>query len=575
LYLCPLFNLLYMSKIVIYQTLPRLFGNKKTANIPNGTLDDNGVGKMSAFTAKALKEIRNMGFTHIWYTGVLEHATQTGYPQYSIPKNHPAIVKGKAGSPYAIRDYYDIDPDLADDIPNRMSEFEDLIKRTHQAGLKAVIDFVPNHVARQYHSDAKPEKTIDLGADDDIRTTFSPNNNFYYIPGQTFNPSFSLEAEGEKAYHEFPAKVTGNDCFTAHPNKDDWYETVKLNYGIDFMNNKQTHFDPIPDTWNKMRDILLFWASKNIDGFRCDMAEMVPVEFWGWAIPLVKQAFPSVQFIAEIYNPDQYRNYLQNGKFDYLYDKVGLYDTLRNIITGKQAAWAITGCWQSVGDIQEQMLYFLENHDEQRIASPFFAGDPQKALPAFAVIAAMHKNPVMVYFGQELGEKGMDAEGFSGMDGRTTIFDYWSVESLRNWYNGGKINTALLTDKQKALRDSYIQLISLCNASEAVREGKFFDLMYANPQSDTFNPDKQYAFMRSAGKELLLIVANFDESEVDARVFIPGSVFDYFEFDETKINSAKELLSDKKMPDRIGRDSHYAVHLHGTSACVVRFLLKS
>jgi len=563
-----------MSKIVIYQTLPRLFGNKKTANIPNGTLDENGVGKMSAFTHKVLEEIRKMGFTHIWYTGMLEHATQTGYPEYDIPKNHPAIVKGKAGSPYAIRDYYDIDPDLADSVPNRMPEFEALIARTHKAGLKVIIDFVPNHVARQYHSDAKPSQTVDLGADDDIRTTFSPDNNFYYIPGQVFDPSFSLEAKGEKPYYEFPAKVTGNDCFSAHPGKNDWYETVKLNYGIDFMNNKQTHFDPVPDTWNKMRDILLFLASKHIDGFRCDMAEMVPVEFWGWVIPLVKQTYPTIQFIAEIYNPDQYRNYLRNGKFDYLYDKVGLYDTLRNIVCDKQPAQAITGCWQSVGDIQEQMLYFLENHDEQRIASTFFAGDPHKALPAFVVMAMMHKNPVMVYFGQELGEKGMDAEGFSGLDGRTTIFDYWSVESLRNWYNSGKINTALLTDEQKALRDYYIQILNLCNSSEAIREGKFFDLMYANPHSAFFNPGKQYAFMRYAGNELLLVVANFDESEADVNVFIPANVFNYFGIDEAKIGSAKELLSDVKMPANISRDSHYPVHLHGTSACILRFSVK-
>ncbi|MDR0543014.1 MAG: alpha-amylase family protein [Dysgonamonadaceae bacterium] len=562
-----------MSKIIIYQIFTRLFGNTKTANIHGGNMEENGVGKMSAFTPKVLMEIRKMGFTHVWYTGLLEHATQTDYPDYGIRKNHPAIVKGKAGSPYAIRDYYDIDPDLADNIPSRMAEFEDLVARTHQAGLKMIIDFVPNHVARQYYSDAKPDKTVDLGANDDIRTTFSPCNNFYYIPGQVFAPSFELVPE-EKAYSEFPAKVTGNDCFTAHPNKNDWYETIKLNYGIDYLNGKQAHFEPIPDTWHKMCDILLFWASKNIDVFRCDMAEMVPVEFWCWAIRMVKQAYPNVQFIAEIYNPDQYRNYLWNGKFDYLYDKVGLYDTLRNIVCNRQAAQAITGCWQAVGDIQEQMLYFLENHDEQRIASSFFAGDPWKAIPAFVVMAAMHKNPVMIYFGQELGEKGMDAEGFSGLDGRTTIFDYWSVDSLRNWYNSGKIDVELLTGEQKTLRDFYIRMLTLCNDSDAICEGKFFDLMYVNPHSDCFNPDKQYAFMRYAGSELLLIVANFDESDVDAGVFLPAAAFDYFGIDETEIISAKDLLSDEKMKAKIGRDSRYFVHLAKTSACIIRFFLK-
>jgi glycosidase len=562
-----------MTKIVIYQILPRLFGNKKKANISNGTLEENGAGKMSAFTTKVLKEIRRMGFTHIWYTGLLEHTTQTDYPEYGIRRNHPAIVKGKAGSPYAIRDYYDIDPDLADNIPNRMQEFEALVARTHQAGLYVIIDFIPNHVARQYNSDAKPDKTIDLGTNDDIHTSFSQNNNFYYIPGQVFAPSFDLEI-GEKAYYEFPAKVTGNDCFSAYPNTNDWYETVKLNYGVDYLNNRQTHFDPIPDTWYKMRDILLFWASKNIDGFRCDMAEMVPAEFWGWAISCVKQAYPGIQFIAEIYNPKQYRNYLWNGKFNYLYDKAGLYDTLRNIVCDKQSAQAITACWQSVGDIQEQMLYFLENHDEQRIASTFFAGEPRKALPALVVLATIHKNPVMIYFGQELGEKGMDTEGFSNLDGRTTIFDYWSIESLRNWYNNGKINTALLTDEQKFLRNFYIRILTLCNSSKAICEGKFFDLMYANLHSNFFNSHKQYAFMRHYKNELLLIVANFDEAGVDVGVFLPTDVFNYFGIDETKVVSAKELLSGEKMSVKIRRDSLYSIYLAKTSAHIIKFSLK-
>jgi glycosidase len=559
-----------VNKIIIYQILPRLFGNTETANIRGGTREENGCGKMSAFTPKVLEEIRKMGFTHVWYTGLLEHATQTGYLEYGIRKNHPATVKGKAGSPYAIRDYYDVDPDLADDIPNRMAEFEALVARTHLAGLKVIIDFVPNHVARQYDSDAKLCKTVDLGANDDVRTTFSPGNNFYYIPGQVFAPPFNLEAD-EEIYREFPAKATGNDCFSAQPGKNDWYETVKLNYGVDYLNGKQTHFEPVPDTWYKMRDILLFWASKNIDGFRCDMAEMVPVEFWGWAIHAVKQTCPDIRFIAEIYNPDQYRNYLWNGKFDYLYDKVGLYDTLRNVVCNKQSARAITGCWQTVGDIQEQMLYFLENHDEQRIASSFFAGNPEKALPALVVMATMHKNPVMIYFGQELGERGMDAEGFSGRDGRTTIFDYWSVESLRNWYNEGKINAALLTDEQKALRDFYIKVLNLCNSSEAIMEGKFFDLMYVNPHSNFFNPDRQYVFLRHAGNELLLIAANFDETDADVRIFLPADAFDYFEIDETKITSAKNLLTGEKTPVKITRNSHYSIRLEKTGACIIQF----
>jgi len=490
-------------KIIIYQTLPRLFGNRHPNPVANGGIAENGCGKLSDYTPAVLDEIRQLGCNYIWYTGLLEHATQTDYSAFGIHGDHPAIVKGKAGSPYAIKDYYDICPDLADDVPQRMKEFEDLVTRTHRAGLKVIIDFVPNHVARNYHSDVATVE--DFGASDNTHTTFARDNNFYYLPGQ------DLSFDG---YHESPAKATGNDCFSASPSRNDWYETVKLNYGVDYLNGRETHFSPIPQTWQKMLDILLFWAKKNIDGFRCDMAEMTPVEFWAWAIPKVKAACPQVIFIAEVYQPAEYRNYLHIGRFDYLYDKVGLYDTLRNVIVGRQPAADITHCWQAIGDIQPQMLNFLENHDEQRIASDFFAADPRRALPALVVAATMNVNPFMLYFGQELGERGMDAEGFSGRDGRTTIFDYWSLPVLRQAPDS----------EQQALRRYYARLLQLCNQNKAIAEGKFFDLMYVNPQLAA----GQYAFLRGKGKEVLLIVANFDDRVVACDVQIPDAAWKYF-----------------------------------------------
>ncbi|MDR3217510.1 MAG: alpha-amylase [Dysgonamonadaceae bacterium] len=562
------------EKIIIYQALPRLFGNAKSVNAINGDLIENGSGKLSAFTPAVLREIRNMGCSHIWYTGLLEHATQTDYSEYGIRKDHPAVVKGKAGSPYAIKDYYDIDPDLADNIPDRMQEFEALVERTHKEGLKVIIDFVPNHVARQYGSDAKPDNIDDLGEKDNTRSAFDVNNNFYYIPDQSLVLNFAHNTPGENPYSESPAKVTGNDCFTAYPACNDWFETVKLNYGIDYQNGHSGHFDPVPDTWHKMYAILCFWASKNIDGFRCDMAEMVPVAFWAWAIPRVKQQFHGTLFIAEVYNPSLYRDYLWKGKFDYLYDKVGLYDTLRNIICGYQSAGAITSCWQAVDDIQANMLNFLENHDEQRIASDFFAGDPEKALPALTVSACMNTNPLMIYAGQELGERGMDAEGFSGMDGRTSIFDYWSVASLRNRYNNGKPGMDLLTDDQKALCTFYTKVLTLCHKSRAIREGKFFDLMYVNPPGAHFNPDKQYAFMRKAGNELLLIAVNFDAQDVAVSVFLPASVFDYFEINKAVITSAKDLLTGEKMAAKITPDTFYPMRIKKYNVRIVKFFIK-
>ncbi|MBO5251148.1 MAG: alpha-amylase [Bacteroidaceae bacterium] len=532
------------EKIIIYQVFTRLFGNGNTRCKNNGTIDENGCGKMADFTSKALNEIKNLGATHIWYTGIIEHATQTNYSRYGIRPDHPAVVKGKAGSPYAIKDYYDVDPDLANSIPDRMKEFENLVKRSHKADLKVIIDFVPNHVARQYQSDAKPEGVVDLGEKDDQNLAFSPQNNFYYIPNQPLQSEYiDLHRNAPETYVENPAKATGNDKFDAYPNINDWYETVKLNYGVDYCNGRYGHFDPIPDTWNKMLDILLFWAGKDIDGFRCDMAEMVPVEFWGWVIPQVKAKYPNLVFIAEVYNPNEYRNYLFNGHFDYLYDKVGLYDTLRALICGHDSATAIQYRWQSLSGIEKRMLNFLENHDEQRIASEFFAGNGSKAIPGMIVSACMNTNPVMVYFGQEFGESGMDEEGFSGRDGRTTIFDYWSVDTIRRWRNGGKFDGKNLTAEEKKLQNFYSTLLNLCNKEKAIREGEFFDLTYANLEGCSFNEHKQYAFLRKAGKELLLIVVNFDDKPASVGINIPQHAFEYLNIPAKEKYKAKELLS--------------------------------
>lgn len=531
-----------MSKFTIYQVLPRLFGNDNGTNKINGSIEENGCGKFNHFTAKALNEIKALGITHIWYTGIIEHATQTDYSVYGIKKDHPSVVKGKAGSPYAIKDYYDVDPDLAVDVENRMKEFQNLVTRTHKAGMKVIIDFVPNHVAREYYSDAKPKTVRDLGENDDKTKAFSPQNNFYYLPDQPFSPNFDLAG-----YEEYPAKATGNDQFTSSPSVNDWYETVKLNYGVDYVNGRNNHFDPIPDTWLKMCDILLFWASKKVDGFRCDMAEMVPVEFWQWAIMKVKEKYRDIIFIAEVYNPAEYRNFISNGKFDYLYDKVGMYDKLRDVTSKNYPVRDITYAWQALGGIEDQMLNFLENHDEQRIGSGFFSGNGLYAKPAMIVAATLTKAPVMIYFGQELGEQGMEMGGFSGLDGRTTIFDYYSLESVRNWVNGGKFNEEKLTAEQKELRDFYKKLLNITLNEKAITAGKMFDLEYANFDNHFFNSHEQYAYFRKYENELLLFVLNFDDKHLKTEVKFPAEVFQYLEIADGETYSCKNLLDENEL----------------------------
>jgi glycosidase len=502
-------------KLMIYQMMPRLFGNKQSQNIPYGTIAQNGSGKFNDISDKAIGEIKDMGMTHIWYTGVIAHASLTDYSKFGIPTADADVVKGRAGSPYAIRDYYDVDPDLAVDVKNRMKEFDALLARTHKSGLKVIIDFVPNHVARSYQSIAKPAKVIDFGAKDDKTVAYHPSNDYYYVPGKDLqvpkseDPNDGLASLKNGRYKESPAKATGNNVFSETPSINDWYETVKLNYGVDYQNNNQTHFDPIPPVWTKMRDILTFWAKKDVDGFRCDMAEMVPLEFWNWVIPELKKVKPGLVFIGEAYDPTAYENYLTKGKFDYLYDKVGLYDGLRRLMRNDSNATVrdIDHVWQvESANFGNQMLRFLENHDEQRIASKDFAGNPFLAIPAMVVSATLS------------GEPGAGAEGFSGEDGRSTIFDYWGVPAHQQWMNNGKFDGALLSREQTELRNFYKKLFNLAGKSEAFIRGKHYNL-------PLYNNDRAYAYIRYTDNERMLVVVNFDrEQTFQAELQMPEMV---------------------------------------------------
>ena len=561
-------------KPIIYQVFTRLYGNRNTTRKEWGSVEENGTGKFSDFDTKTLKAIKQMGVSHIWYTGVIRHASQTDFSKFGIPAQHPSVVKGKAGSPYAICDYYDVDPDLADNVNDRMKEFEALVSRTHKAGLKMFIDFVPNHVARQYLSIAKPKGVVDLGADDDKNQGFNPQNNFYYCPGQSLDLSSILEsapslrgrAGGEATdYSEYPAKATGNDHFDNRPGMNDWYETVKLNYGIDYWTHFG-HFDPIPDTWKKMTEILLFWASKGVDGFRCDMAEMVPAAFWAYATREVKAKYPDILFMGEVYSPAEYRNYIHSG-FDWMYDKVGMYDTMRAVTCGFASATAITGAWQAVDDIKEHMVYFLENHDEQRVASDFFAGDGKKGIPAMVASVLMKSSPFMLYAAEEYGEKGMDKEGFSGKDGRTTIFDYWSIDTLC------RAASDELTDDEKYIYQMHEKTMQIARKEKAV-DGDFYDLMYVNPWSEHFDNNKQYAFLRKKEDELLFVVVNFDDKDVDVQVRMAPHAMEFLQIPEGKYKS-KDLLSAEKQTIELASDGLVPMTIKARNARVWKFTLST
>ena len=557
------------EKPVIYQLFPRIFTNNNPTNKPWGKIEENGSGKFSDINVETLRSLRDLGVTALWLTGVIEHATGSAYPQAGIPADNMNVVKGEAGSPYAIKDYYDVDPALAEDAEKRMGEFEQCVDRIHSEGLKVLIDFVPNHTARKYHSDVAPAGVEDFGSADRTDYYFSPDNNYYYIPDEKFSPDFPIDSyPGEEAYYEFPAKATGNDCFSSHCSKNDWYETVKLNYGHDYGDNSD-HFDPIPDTWRKMLDILLFWASKGVDGFRCDMVFMVPLSFWHWVIPLVKKQFPDIVFIGEIYDVNQYRPFLDYGCFDYLYDKVNLYDTLVSIERFGNSAANLTGCWQTIDGIGDRMLNFLENHDEVRFGSREYSAEPINVIPSLVASALISRGPFMIYYGQELGESATENEGFAGDNNRSTIFDYWSYDKLRRWWNNGSPSEARLTEYERKLRNIYGKVLRLCNGSDAISKGGFFDLTYANLDNMQYDSHFIFSFLRYYKNEVYLIVSNFSLEEKTVLLNIPGHSFECVGIESGEYVGVN-MLDNREYSFSLAPDKAIELHIGKKNALVLK-----
>lgn len=549
-----------MKKPIIYQILPRLWGNDKTRPKRNGTLTENGTGKLSDIDTKTLEYLKWLGCSHVWYTGIIRHSTQED-TSGCIPSN-PQFIKGRAGSPYAICDYYDVNPYLADNPQDRMKEFDELVARTHASDLKVIIDFVPNHVARDYGKNGFSAGHPVLGADDDRTIHYSPKNDFFHYPGQSLTLPIP-PPPGVEPYVECPAMATGNNCYTHAPSINDWYETIKINYG-----------DSYTATWEKMYDIVSFWVSKGVDGFRCDMVELVPPAFFRWLIDRVKSEYPEVIFIAEVYRKELYGQYIREIGFDYLYDKSGLYDTIRAVVEKNvsddglpvelwQSASGITRNWQFLGDLQPAMLNFLENHDEQRSASDFFGKHPENMYAALYTSLYLNTAPFMIYFGEEVGEKGMEEEGFSGRDGRTTIFDWWSISSirrLRKIINSGEYRTLNVSRLVRGgLKKEEAQ--TFCRFAEAVRyaaadpavcEGTTYDLCYCNAASDGFDRNRHFIFLRDKDEHTLLVAANFSAKPARMKIQIPHHAFELMGIPVTDVLNP-DMYIEVEVPPMDGR----------------------
>lgn len=543
-------------KPIIYQMLPRLWGNDNPQPAKNGSLKDNGTGKFSDIDKDTLEYLKWLGCSHVWYTGIIRHSTQES-TEGCLP-SHPQFVKGKAGSPYAICDYYDVNPYLADNPQDRMEEFKQLLKRSHDAGLKVIIDFVPNHVARDYGKTTHTEGHPVLGATDDRNVHWKEENDFFYYPGESLTLPMPAP-EGMEPYREMPAMATGNNCYSPSPGRNDWYETVKINYG-----------DSHTPTWDRMYDIVDFWASLGVDGFRCDMVELVPQEFLEWLIRGIRKKYPSVIFIAEVYRKELYRTYIHDVGFDYLYDKSGLYDTLRAVVSKVvadngmpvelwQSASGITRNWQFLGDIQPYMLNFLENHDEQRFGSDFFGKDSLKTFAPLYVSLYLNTAPFMVYFGEEVGERGMEEEGFSGLDGRTTIFDWWSIGSIRRLrkvissgayrnLDRNALEEAGLEKKEAEVFCRFAKALQTAAGDKALTDGTTYDLCYCNAGSDGFDKNRHFAFLRDYEEHTLLIAVNFSEKEARMKITIPGHAFEWMGIPETESLHPGSIIEVKVPP---------------------------
>lgn len=551
------------EKIRIYQFLPRHFGNTNETRKPNGTIEENGSGKFSDINENSLGALRAMGFTHLWPTGVLQQATATDYSSIGEPADDPDLLKGLAGSPYAIKDYFDVCPDYANDPAKRLEEFRAMVARIHAAGMKVIIDFVPNHVARSHCSTVRPK--LSFGANDDRTKYFHPDNNFFWLTrdakpfgkgpplrlptvdadGRPVSPTAKIAKTPSDGLFEPEmkhARVTGNNLASWEPDPGSWYETVKLNYGYDFLDpEKKTRFYPhgkkrnlpIPDTWKKMDEIIAYWQGLGVDGFRADMAHMVPPEFWSWMIARARGRNPDVFFVAEAYDTDPAKvpsgdplvakvgggNVmfdLLNSGFDAVYDDA-TYDKLKEIYDGE--AWA--------NDLDriaahpfvfENSLRYAENHDEVRLAAPREWGGlgPAVGRPVSALLYGLSRGPAMLYSGQEVGEPALGVEGFGDDDARTSIFDYWSLPELAKWVNGGEFDGGRLSDSQKSLRAFYSRLLAALN-QPAFRDGEFIPLNPLNIENPAFGhlPGESasghwiYAFLRrdpQSGQTIMAVI---------------------------------------------------------------------
>ena len=536
-------------RTVIYQLFVRHFSNFRRGGIPNGTRAQNGCGTFAGVNDAALEQLAQMGITHLWLTGVLRHATQTAHPGFPA---HPAcVVKGIAGSPYAVVDYFDVDPDLAEKPQQRMEEFRALLERVRRFGMVPVLDFVPNHVSRCYASPGHSE--LEPGMWDRKDVFFARDNAFYYLDPPPDGDRRVVLPQGEFEAERGCGRVTGNNAATWRPSVFDWYETVKLNYGCDYRHGAAeaeslpgvlSDIDAVPRTWRILDHVLAWWQELGAGGFRCDMAHMIPLPFWRWEIARARLRDEAVFFMAEAYDdpmklmPGNPLQDLLNAGFNGVYDAPA-YRALRDLYEG--GAWAndLDAFHRPENPLFTGGVRFVENHDEPRLASPLFWGGCGASV-ARAVMVAQYTTscgPALFYNGQETLERAEGPGGFGGDNGRTSIFDYTSLPRLQRWTCDGKYDGSELNAGEKEYRAYCADLLRLLQ-HPALAAGTFYGLNWSNHATPNYGSDgaettsghRLYAFLRhnAQARRTLLIVCNFSPVQAaDTTVHIPRNACEW------------------------------------------------
>ncbi len=499
--------------VTIYQVAPRTYAAQG-----NGAAL---AGKLSDMTTDRLREIRDLGIDYLWLTGVLEHAARA--------QTDPDVVKGEAGSYYAIYDNWDVSSEIG-----TMADFEAVIERAHSVGLRVLIDFVANHTARLHRTDVVCKQHLDFGRGDRTEVAFDRDNNYYYMPNTSFTPPTQTGSAGSDGAFdtdiftpgiqlESPARVTGNDIVSPNPPISDWFETVKLNYGWDLI-NKRANYSPRPRTWNQMIDVARYWVEKGVDGFRVDFAHAVPIEFWRTFAAELKAVQPQVFLLAEAYETD-YRMKLPGFTF---YDMLDAgFDSVYN----SAMYWAMHNQVQRPGDMRSavpnrspalaanivnrgfQFTQYLENHDEERVASrtfaPWIGERAQRAELGLAYTAYLGLMPgnLLMHGGQELQEDASVFGSYAGDNGKTSIFDYVYQSQTRLWQSGNR--PQWMIDFRQRYRDLLaLKRLPAFSAIHKESVPSLVDLDGPNNYKEQSNWISSY--IRFQGNDAYLVVTNGD-----------------------------------------------------------------